>query len=422
MSSIRADGVDFDAQAYLEDPVVFLPAILDARAKYGFALCLCTAPPRQLVIREVRGVAYLAVWPNDGPNHDPACEFHREWHPSDDEKACTAVNHQSDGSAGERIHRSKPAAKILPDGHWDLALDLPKPPMGNSRESVRTPKGSREQPSGEQVRRDQFNMGEFLGWLWENSNFNRWGHGWRRDWYRVANTVLRDAGAIHVGGEPLAQCLYAPPPFRKDDEVAIQAGWERFVQPLTDSAEKGLARKRGFILAEVKAFDRTDYGFRVQCRNMARPLFVDDHLHAVLAKASPLALALLPKVKEVGCSVVGLWAIEATGRGNFRAIAGALMLVNARYIPVNTTAELEIANALCAGDRTFTKGVGRFAGADFVIREGGKPKALLVYTLNSADYRARRDVVAQRCLDAGCSVWKWDITLQRAMPALPLPA
>lgn len=422
MSSIRADGIEFDAQAYLEDPVVFQPALIDARQKYGFALCMCSAPPRQLVIREVKGVAYLAVWPNDGPNHDTGCEFHREIgaaEPSDDEKADLAAEHQG----GERPARLvRPAAKVLPDGHWDIAIDLPRPPSGRSGDSHRPAKDARDGSATEPVRRDQFSVGEMLGWMWENANFNRWGKGWRRDWRRVGDIIRRDAQTIQIAGESLADCLYVPLPYRSDDEAAMQAQWDHFVQPLVASAEHGPNRKRGFVLAEVKAFDRTEYGFRVQLRNMARPLFVDDHLHAALAKSSPLALALLPKVKAMGCSVVALWAIEATGRGNFRAIAGALLLVNSRYIPVSTTAELQIANALCGSDRTFTKGVGRYNGADFVIREGGQPKALLVYTLNSPDYLVKRDAVAQRCVDAGCSVWKWHITQSKVMPNLPFAA
>lgn len=414
MAIIRADGVDFNAQDYLEDPVVFQPAILDARSNYGFALCLCSAPPRQLVIREVKGVAYLAVWPNDGSNHDPSCEFHREHLAADDQ------NDQNPPSeAGANV---KPAARCLPDGHWDLSLDLPRIPSAQQPNRVRATKAG-EPTSSESTGRNQFSMSEFLAWLWENANFNRWGKGWRRDWARVATQIRRDAEHLYVDShEPFVQSLYVPPPFRKDEEAVIHAQWERFAQPLIAYAEPGRRRRRGFVLAEVKAFDRTGYGFRVLSRNMARPLFVDDHLHAALAKASPLALALLPKSKELGCAVVGLWAIEATGRGNFRAIAGALMLVNSRYIPVNTTAELQIANVLCVDDRTFIKGVGRFAGADFVIREGGQNHALLVYSLNSPDYISKRDLVAKRCESVGCRVWTWNITQAKMMPALPTTA
>jgi hypothetical protein len=176
-----------------------------------------------------------------------------------------------------------------------------------------------------------------------------------------------------IEGCRLNDYLYIPPPFVKKHEAEIHAGWDRFLSPLMATAWLRGVQQRGFVLLEVRAIDRTEYGFKILGRNLARPIFVDEHVHATIARHSPLALALLPNSRELSCSVVGLFVIEATDRGNLRAVSAALMVTNARYIPVTTLNELKLANAMCAADRTFTRGAGKHKGADFVLRDTKPP-------------------------------------------------
>ena len=127
MSKILADGVEFDAQDYLENALPAQPALIEARLKHGHALCMCTRPYRQLVIREVNDVLYLAVWPNDGPHHEPNCEFYRNTDESSE--AADSDNSPEKASKTEKpIGRTKLSpVRLNSDGTWNIALDLPKP-------------------------------------------------------------------------------------------------------------------------------------------------------------------------------------------------------------------------------------------------------------------------------------------------------
>ncbi len=423
MSKILADGIDFDAQDYLEDALPAQPALIEARRKQGHALCMCTTPPRQLVIREVNDVLYLAVWPHDGPHHDPSCEFYRHADESDDAEHAGLPSEFS-GKPDDSTGKSKASAVTLnPDGTWTVALDLPKPKgareepsasdisatLQNARQSVGT-----MQPAGETL-----SLPQFLSWLWGNTSMNRWGKGWRRDWWRVGQSIRTEAQAVVIGGRRLNEFLYIPPPFVLERQAEIHAGWERFVAPLVATAGSRGGQQRCFVLLEVKAIDRTEYGFKVLGRNLGRPIFVDEHLHATIARQSPLALALLPKSKELACSVVGLFLIEATDRGNLRAVSAALMVTNSRYIPVSTHYELQLANAMCAADRTFTRGVGKHLGADFVLRDTHPSTAMVIYSLQTPDYTKKRNKLADACAQAGCTIWKWDPGAAQKLPSLP---
>lgn len=222
-----------------------------------------------------------------------------------------------------------------------------------------------------------------------------------------------------ISGKPLNDFLYIPPPFVKEREAEIHMNWERFSAPLIATAGQRNEQQRGFVLLEVKAIDRTEYGFKVLARNLARPIFVDEHLHATIARQSPLALALLPKSKELACSVIGMFLIEATDRGNLRAVSAALMLTNSKYIPVSTLYELQLANLMCAQDRTFTRGLGKQAGADFVLRDTKPSTAMVIYSLLTPDYFRKRSKLEEECVQAGCVIWKWEPSAAQELPSLP---
>lgn len=111
--------------------------------------------------------------------------------------------------------------------------------------------------------------------------------------------------------------------------------------------------------------------------------------------------------------------IEATDRGNLRAVSAALIVTNSRYIPVTTLNELKLANAMCAADRTFIRGVGKHKGADFVLRDTKPSTAMLIYSLQTPDYIKKSNRLADECAQAGCTIWKWDSGAGQELPALP---
>ena len=367
------------------------------------------------MIREVNHVLYLAVWPNDGHHHAAHCEFYR---PADSQE--DAPGALGEDESAPKANQAQPA-QINRDGLWDVRLDCP---ITGHTARLTAPGAPIQADSGvthvqRVTARDKFTLAQFLMWLWDATSLVRWGNGWRRDWSRVARTIRQDAQSIQVGGESFNDLLYVPPPFRLDMETEIRDGFNRFVEPLLETAANGTPR-RGFILAEIKAIDKTDYGYKFMARHMARPIFMDPELHAQVAKHSPMALALLPRRKELGCAVIGLLMIEATSKGNLRAVNAALMLTNDRYLPVHSKYQLELSNHLCRDDRTFTRGAGGHVGADFVLRDTDPPTARVIYGITSPDYVRAKDSIVAQCIRSGCTIWKWDAaSATQVMPTIP---
>lgn len=418
MSKLLAAGHIFGAQDYLDDPLPAQGYLDQAKTLHGHALCLCSTPHRQLVIREVNRVLYLAVWPNDGHHHDPCCEFYREQNGAESVQR-EPISGQLEQPPSKSV--LTPAARLNSDGTWDVNVDVPR---DRSKPVQSEPTGHQAPPDrlglGKSTSRDSFSLQQFLTWIWDSTSMARWGSGWRRDWWRVARAIRTEAGAISIRGERLNDTLYIPPPFRKDRANEIHAEYMVFVQPLIDAAAKGEIR-RGFLLCEIKAVDRTEYGFKFQARNMARPVFMDEQLHSQVAKQAPLSLAMLPRRKELRCSIIALLLVESTEKGNLRAINASLMLTSEKYVPVSTKYELELANKLCENNRTFTRGAGRHLGADFVLRDTIPATAMVIYSLLSPDYVRQRDRIVDECEKSGCAIWKWKPAAAQALPSVPRP-
>jgi Protein of unknown function (DUF1173) len=411
MFSILAGGYSFLISDYLDDPHPAQMHLARARAEFGHALCQCVSPPRKLVIREVRSVLYLAVWPFDGHFHDSACEFHRE----------LAEEHGDEKSASSQSISLTPSTspiRLLSNGSWDVNIDIPKlRSIEQKVEPTALNTSSARKNAGKSTHRASMDLQQFFAWLWDSTSMARWGSGWRRDWLRVLRTVRTEAQVVTLRGTVLNDLLYIPPPFRKDREEEIHQEWARFSDSLNTGNPPLLPF--GFMLIECKSLDKTEFGYKLHARNMAKPIFMDSKVYAAATKQSVLGTALLHRRKELKCAFLALVMVEGTGRGNVRAVNIAFMLTNHSYIPVATIYELELANKLCENDRTFTKGIGKHVGADFVLRDTTPPTAMLIYSLFYPDYVRQRDATLQQCEAAGCSTWKWEPGAAQSMPPLP---
>lgn len=411
MSSILAAGYSFRSQDYLDDPHPAQPHLARAKAAFGHALCQCVSPPRKLVIREVREVLYVAVWPFDGHFHDPACEFHRD-QVEHDGGVQNAASHEKPKAP------STPAIRLMSNGSWDVNIDIPKLRTTDPKGVPGSPSDSAgKSPAGNSSHRDALNLQQFLAWLWDSTSMARWGTGWRRDWWRVIRAVRTEAQVVCIRGVQFNDLLYMPPPFRKEREVEIHQEWERFSGNLNSQTPSHLPF--GFLLVEVKSIDKTEFGYKLQARNMAKPIFMDEQIHASATKQSVLGIALLSRRKELKCALLAFVMVEGTGRGNLRAVNIAFLLTNQMFIPVTTIYELELANKLCANDRAFTRGMGKHTGADFVLRDTSPPTAMFIYSLFSPEYVRQRDAILDECVAAGCAPWKWEPGAAKMMPPFP---
>lgn len=104
MSRVLAAGSLIAVEDYDEaNPEAFGQALERAKVEHGHALCLCTIPNPQLVVRRVNYTMgdrfFLATWPHKGGAHAPTRRFFH----SEDEyrtgkaKRLTAVQQSEDG-------------------------------------------------------------------------------------------------------------------------------------------------------------------------------------------------------------------------------------------------------------------------------------------------------------------------------------
>lgn len=231
-------------------------------------------------------------------------------------------------------------------------------------------------------------------------------------------SVRHESAGVVIDGVLLSDVLFIPPPFRKDKEAEIRDDFQQFLAPLVKSAREGAA-ERPFVLAEVKAMEPTQFGYKVALKHMAHPVFVDRDLYASMAKQSALAMSLLPRRKELRCSVVGLFLVEVTAKGNMRAVSSAMLLTSEKYVPVQTIYELELANRMTDENRTFSRTITPDSHGDFILRDSKVPISMEIYSLLTPDYVQRKDARCLKAIAEGCAVWKWEPAAAQPLPPLP---
>jgi len=400
VSTVIAGDRTFPVRDYFDDDKTSTQEALRlARERNGYAACACVQPPRRLVIREIRGTCYLALWPNDGHFHDEECPFHRP---------------DPAPSAAETTQ----AVKLNSEGQWDIALDgAQRETQRMERNGVAAGAGHNDPPSRQ--RRAHLSIEQLLHWLWHSASLNRWDPRWKRDWWRIERSLTSTSSTVVVAGESLSQLLYIPPAFRRDREAAIRSAWEMFSTRLKPDASG--ARSTALLIGHLKDIDPSPYGYRLAVRHFANRLYVDPSVYAALAKQGPLALSMVKMQDRMRCAVLGIFEVEMSLKGYLHVRDGALMLAGERFVNVNNLHELALVNALTGQGRRFERPSPGANLCDFLLLDTARPTALEVSTLDSKQYRAMKQKREAASLGRGCDVWRWHTSQTRECPPLPAP-
>lgn len=129
--------------------------------------------------------------------------------------------------------------------------------------------------------------------------------------------------------------------------------------------------------------------------------------------------------------VVGIFHVEGTPRGHLQLIDAGFMRVSSRFIPVESSYEELVADALVAADRAFTKPIRLEMGddtlsgkvlPDFILYDTTAPRCYMeVFGVRGReDYDARKQEKRQVYDRAGVLLWDWDLSVSQAMPPLPI--
>lgn len=410
MTRILVGPHSLDAHLARSDSASVQEPLQQVWTQRGRVLCLCTVPPRKLVIRARSGQFHLAVWPGDGPRHDPECPFH--CHPAEgleELRSSTALDENVDGfviQPGFALQRRLYQAEAPP---------VTPAPIDSRRARA---------PMGAAPRRNMPLLG-LLHFLWDGARLNRWRPGWSRRYWRVARELNAMAHQGRLGDRPLDECLYIPPQFRADQVAAINAGFEAFVAPLRRSATKP-AVLSGLILAQLGGMQSVTGGWRIVLKQTAESVFLTHAQHANLTRRHIRAMTVVNAPADSPTRVFGLLHVESSPKGSLRLIDAALMVTSRDYVPVDTNYEVQLVRELIRHDRSFVKPL-HFGSAraehlpDLVLLDTKPATCVEIFGANTTGYLQLKDEKIRGHRARGDAVWTWQACAGEPLPDLPAP-
>lgn len=412
MTRIRAAKATFSTDDYLDEKPHVQSLLREARDSVGHALCLCTTPARQLVLREVRGILYLTVWPGDGGWHHPSCFFHR----------ADPLSSAHEVEPHDRNRKHTPIATIDKNGWWVVDIDLPRHQTPHVPRPLQPGPGTTKQTVGAEVQ-TQSGMGRhkstslmaFFQWWWDSTSLGIWCPERPARWAGVKHKLTNAISSHLMRGMALENLIYVPPPYTREQRPDLEKRWSRFLGDIRRAGPAGL----GFVAAEIKRISRSEFGYKLELKHLLQPVFVSETVHAKTAKNHLLHLTIASAVDRPEKSrVMAMVAIEETSMGNIRAIDMALLLTSSEYVPCKNLAEIRLANHLTKSGRSFTKGQGGTA-ADFVLNDTLPPTAMVITTTCSTEQQRRAERVLSDMQQANRAVWRWTPATGESIPELP---
>jgi len=197
------------------------------------------------------------------------------------------------------------------------------------------------------------------------------------------------------------------------------------------SAGKSASAEREtlFIIAPLRSLELGQYdSYMLHLRHIGQPVYCKSSLMERLKHRFGRSLDTL----SVGEGhVVGIFHVEGTPRGHLQLIDAGFMRVSSRFIPVESSYEELVADALVAADRAFTKPIRLEMGddtlsgkvlPDFILYDTTAPRCYMeVFGIRGReDYDARKQEKRQVYDRAGVLLWDWDLSVSQAMPPLPI--
>jgi hypothetical protein len=390
MTTVDLSGRHFDLESLQSEPSQYSTWFERAKAETGSGKCLCTPAGLRLVIRQMNGLYHLAGWPLEGNLHGANCAFYKtppEW------------TGRSGYSGGAIVDRE--------DGSADIATEVPLKVRVEEREP-RGPRSPLPSTSGPSKSRSRIGMLGLMHELWEAASLNRWAPGWSRSWSRCRwqlRTVQRT-----IDGVASQDCLHVVHPFEEANKGRIEAEFASFRARL---GVRGGFRYRGYVMAELKRYTPTKFGYRIDVRHQSAPYFASKPLIEAVEKSSRAVMAARENPEA---RTVVLMLVNRHDKGYMEVVNMAVMLTTKTYIPCESSHELRMADALADAGRAFIKPL-RYDGAedsfpDFQLIDTDPQTIVEVYGMMSNPAYDRRKAEKQAAYRAKrVPVIEWDTRL-----------
>lgn len=341
---VLAGGKNIDPQEARHFPEGIQRELHSAKKEHGHALCLCQGHSAgiKLVIRERGGRLFLASWPDAASAHALACPFYVD---------------------GRSLAQKKYTDSSVEEHNQRLTLGLHH---GFSNENRFSSKGEHANKPANNVgdmsseRGRKLHLWGLLHFLWERSGMNRWSKGWSRDWGYVRYSILRVASGFDIGSVSLSRQIYVPRVWRESEKQSIREAWKDFSEDLRINHRRARTVKNAIVIGQVKRMAKSEYGYALNLRNHAEPIYIAEKLadNLKIYSRSGWVCASRLTVGDDDFSedgVIAAMRVEATPNGTLVMVEGCMMRVNTKFIPVSSSFERRVADALIENERSFLR-------------------------------------------------------------------
>lgn len=398
MAQVQLAQRTVSAQALREHPERYSRLFAAARTEVGWALCLCRPlAPQRLVIRRRHERYHLAAWPGHGHEHAFGCAWYR---PIPELSGSTSYTTSA-------LHETETGVAIR------LTTDLLTPTTPRRGTTTTPPRKSRDAATPSPQPRSMSLLG-LLHYLWEQAGLSSWDPDERaRRWEHCRARVLAAAAGCRINRLDLQDALHVIPTFRRDyaDERARQ--WDAFIANLGHGKR---SHRRGLVLGELKKMSPSGNGVQVRLQHLRAPLFGTRGLAERLQQSFPRAIDA-----EGGARRVVLCLVTRTSQGNAGVDDMAPMLTAPSWLPVESSYELRMAQALVNAKRHVLKPL-RYDHTDavfpdFVLQDTVPATYVEVWGVTGRDdYEQRKHRKQEYYRRLGHPLLEWDVTAQ--MPAV----
>ena len=406
-----------------------------ARENHQHILCRCQEPPVAMSVALRRKTNRYYLTPairtskanGSPPKHRTDCRlYHGDKGPStNDGKALPGVEPHADGTI--RVYLSSA-------GLDDPAAEHQRPPAKTDSESNKQARKSRE----------RLDFSTLLRLWWTRSGLTAWQGGHDRiTWSKWRRALLGEAANIFVGKKHrLSDVLFLPQAYDKGKQEEIESEYEEFVANAMANAEKeGVGRLRvlaGMVkdvcdgVAGAKKLHLWHKYFSIVLpRDLADSYqeqaragkTIEEERNRSDGQPSPWIFVLVlarPQRTENRNGEVRFW---------WKASEIAAITIHPRTaIPVESSYELQVAEALVAASRSFVKPFPGHAGEleidgmtpDFVCIDRTPPIYLEIYgRMGDPEYASHTEEKRARYRRRGIKVWEWDTLQSQHLPDLP---
>jgi hypothetical protein len=402
---LALDGQDKDVQALLQR----------ARGQYSYALCCCR-PSQQLrlQVRSRSGKSHLAVWPEEGPQHDVQCIFFR------DEMTADAPEPHAPGQNGGELAEATPGP------------ELPTYAQTSTRTRVRLVRPGQERIPGEQG----LSVRSLAYRLWHTASLCRWHPTWTRDWGRVRYQLHKAAKHFSLDGHNAERLLFVPRVYRPDVQAQVDGEWDSFVRCLQNEPDRP-----HLLIAQAREFTQAsgDKPGVLRLRHLRHPIGLHPACHDFLLRECRSALGncrlgVAPELAQGRPDLVAVLSVDANSRGGVWARSGWLLGVHqATYVPAANSDSVRLIEALLRERHVFEHLLSELQSSqrhasDWLVRhvydasgQRVSRAALEILSAGSTPQFVRaRNEIAKRMQQQGIPTWTW-VPSGRHNPVPSLP-